>query len=177
MSLSYNKLSGPFPAFLTELPLLESLLLGGNAFTVEIPPCVGQLKHLTTLYLFQNKLEGPIPEELGGCRALRKALLNGNGLSGKLPDALSELDDLEELVVSSNALEGAIPDGLGRLRHLQTLDIQENKFGPGTSSGEGRRPVGWVGKREAEGLKSRRSVRGGHRGLARHAVSVTLVLA
>ncbi|MCE2397673.1 MAG: hypothetical protein J4F34_01320 [Gemmatimonadetes bacterium] len=64
---------------------VTELGLGNNALTGPIPPELGSLDSLESLYLYDNALTGPIPPELGNLDRLRDLRLNYNALTGPIP--------------------------------------------------------------------------------------------
>ena len=62
--------------------------------TGEIPPELGGLANLTTLWLWSNELTGEIPPELGGLSNLTGLSLSGNQLTGEIPPELGGLSNL-----------------------------------------------------------------------------------
>ena len=62
---------------------LESLDLGSNQLSGEIPPELGNLANLESLDLGSNQLSGEIPPELGNLANLTGLYLGSNQLSGR----------------------------------------------------------------------------------------------
>ena len=105
---------------------VSGLWLGSLGLAGTIPPELGGLSALRTLYLDWNGgLSGPIPPELGQLRALRDLRLAGNLLTGAIPPALADLPDLEVLWLAGNALEGCVPPALFALpeHDLEWFDL------------------------------------------------------
>ena len=132
-----NGLTGPIPAALGDLALLQMLDLGSrwdstsqqfveNALTGSIPPALGRLANLESLDLSQNDLTGPIPAELGNLVNLQWLYLRGNALTGPIPARLGNLTGLSSLDLSQNDLTGPIPAELGNLVNLQWLYLSGN---------------------------------------------------
>ena len=112
---------------------VTGLNLRGNDLTGSIPPGLGNLANLESLYLHLNALTGPIPGELGSLVNLGTLDLGGvnlgtldfgaNDLSGPIPDELGNLVNLERLGLSYNwGLSGPLPSGL-ETAPLEALDI------------------------------------------------------
>ena len=79
--------------------------LSSNALTGPIPPELGDLASLGSLYLFNNALTGAIPPELGNLSALGSLEISFNeGLSGALPMALTALQRLYYLYAQNTGL-------------------------------------------------------------------------
>lgn len=148
-----NQLSGPIPASLGQLSLLEVFRAGGNALlsgtlppelancthltqlglaatsiSGQIPPEFGHLSNLATLMIFEANLSGPIPPELGNCTQLVELHLFANRLTGALPGELGKLRNLEKLFLWQNQLSGPIPAELGGLESVEVLDLSQNEF-------------------------------------------------
>ena len=120
LGLGNNALTGPIPPELGSLDSLESLYLYDNALTGPIPPELGNLDRLRDLRLNYNALTGPIPRELGNLVSLQWLYLNANELTGPIPPELGQLDSLRQLYLYNNGLTGGIPPelGHGNLVHL-----------------------------------------------------------
>ena len=93
-----------------------------------IPPKLGNLTHLTGLYLQVNQLSGPIPPELGDLANLRILRLWSNDLSGPIPPEFGNLGSVEDLDVFGNDLSGPIPPELGELASLTRLQLGSNSL-------------------------------------------------
>ena len=121
-------MSGPIPPELGQLSSLTSLWLASNQLSGPIPPELGQLSNLTTLVLHVNQLSGPIPRELGQLSSLTSLWLGWNQLSGSIPRELGQLSNLTTLALSHNHLTGPIPRELGQLLNLENLWLEENEL-------------------------------------------------
>ena len=140
LDLSGNELTGPIPAPLGDLELLQELNLAGrwdptsqqrftNALTGPIPDELGRLDHLRQLSLGDNALTGEIPDALGNLANLESLGLGGNGLTGPIPAALGRLSNLRwSLSLGGNELTGRIPDALGNLTNLRSLWLSGNEL-------------------------------------------------
>ena len=132
-----NGLTGPIPAALGDLALLQTLNLGSrwdsnsqqsfeNALTGPIPPALGRLTGLRELHLGGNDLTGPIPSELGNLENLEYLQLWGNALTGPVPAWLGNLTGLRTLNLRENEFTGPVPDELGNLENLEYLNLSRN---------------------------------------------------
>ena len=79
------------------------------------------------LHLHSNGLSGEIPPELGNLSYLETLFLRGNQLSGKIPPELGNLSNLEVLNLAHNQLSGLVPSELGNLRNISLLDLTGNR--------------------------------------------------
>ncbi len=75
------------------------------------------------LGLFDNHLAGEIPPAIGQLKHLEKIDLGQNQLRGGVPDAMAEMKHLKSLVLLRNALSGMLPDSLIRRWEEGSLDI------------------------------------------------------
>jgi cysteine-rich repeat protein len=123
-----NQLSGSIPPELGNLSNLTTLYLSGNQLTGPIPPALGNLNNLTTACLHSNQLTGPIPPEIGTLSSLDTLYLYNNQLTGPLPPEVGDLSNLTSLELSSNQLTGPIPSELGNLFNLDWLHLYGNQL-------------------------------------------------
>ena len=112
---------------------VTELRLGSNGLTGTIPPEIGSLTELETLYLGawaggNNNVAGNIPPELGNLGNLRSLKLANNELTGTIPPELSNLANLESLDLYNNELTGTIPPELGNLTSLRDLNLMDNEL-------------------------------------------------
>ena len=113
IDLEQRGLTGHIPPELGRLSALRSLYLSGNRLTGPIPLALGALRDLRFLWLRDNQLSGPVPAELGALRDLRFLALDDNQFSGPFPAELASLHDLRLLWLSGNpGLTGCIPPSL-----------------------------------------------------------------
>ena len=120
--------TGAIPPELGNLAKLRTLWLHENELGGAIPPELGNLVNLETLWLHDNRLSGAIPAELGNLSQLVLLWLRENQLSGTIPPTLGDLSKLDALLLNGNALQGAIPPELGRLAELRTLHLEDNQL-------------------------------------------------
>ncbi|KAF3512762.1 hypothetical protein F2Q69_00000699 [Brassica cretica] len=62
LDLSYNQFSGEIPAGLSNVTLLNSLMLQHNQFTGQLPPKLESLQRLNQFSVADNHLTGPVPK-------------------------------------------------------------------------------------------------------------------
>ncbi|KAL4559903.1 hypothetical protein LXL04_032049 [Taraxacum kok-saghyz] len=147
LDLSYNSLSGPFPAqevsHLTTLeeldlsfnqlngtPYIQVLLLRGNGFKGTLPmEAFKFFHHLRVLDLSHNNFVGSIPSAIQALSSLEVVSFAYNKLNGSLSDhGLCELKNLHELDLGYNMLDGILPHCLNSMFSLKLLDISSNQF-------------------------------------------------
>jgi hypothetical protein len=121
-------LTGTIPPEIGELSNLESVFIGGNELTGEIPSQFGNLKKLETLALHKNQFRGKIPKQLSACTELKRLFLDENDLDGALPIEFGLLTSLTDFRVNDNGLTGSLPLQFGELRNLEVLYIGDNKL-------------------------------------------------
>lgn len=128
LELSYNSLSGPFPAVVFQLRNLYQLELYNNSLSGELPK--RDWSNLTALRLIDlsvNSFTGTIPVEL--CKLPLSSLgLSDNKLQGLIPESLARSPNLYDLRLFDNSLVGPLPSDLGSNSPLQTLDVSFNKL-------------------------------------------------
>ena len=90
-----------------------------------LPPEIGQLTALRTLFLGVNLLT-TLPPEISQLTALTSLFLHTNQLTA-LPPEISQLTALTEITLQSNQLT-MVPPGIGRLTALTTLSLQSNQL-------------------------------------------------
>ena len=128
LDLHVNNLTGPIPPELGALTNLDTLYLYSNNLTGPIPPELGTLTNLDDLRLNSNNLTGPIPPELGALTNLDDLYLYSNNLTGSIPPELGDLYILQNLWLGINNLTGSIPPELGDLYNLQHLWVGNNNL-------------------------------------------------
>ena len=123
-----NRLTGRLPPELGSLANLRSLFIWLDGTTGPIPPELGNLANLQSLRLMgrSSHLTGPIPPELGRLANLQILELWNNDLTGPIPPELGGLADLRHLSLDQNHLTGPIPPELGRLTNLNSLHLSKN---------------------------------------------------
>ena len=107
---------------------VSRLIMGLNNLVGSIPPELGQLSNLTSLFLPYENLSGPIPPELGSLARLRSLSLHVNDLTGPIPPELGNLANLERLNLAHNRFASPIPKEFGDLSELWLLHLQNAGF-------------------------------------------------
>jgi hypothetical protein len=123
-----NQLNGKIPPALGDLKNLESLFLLDNQLSGAIPIELGNLKHLVGLWIGGNQLSGKIPSQLGNLTSLEYLGLAWNQLTGVIPPVLGNLGNLTDLSLEANQLRGTIPPQLGKLTNLDSLRLYGNQL-------------------------------------------------
>ncbi|PAN45346.1 hypothetical protein PAHAL_9G112100 [Panicum hallii] len=116
LSLSYNQLSGPVPASLAGVPLVQLWLnnQNGGGFNGSIS-FVSNMTSLEQLWLQSNSFTGPLPD-FTGFDSLWDLELRDNKLTGPVPDSLVKLKSLKKLTLTNNLLQGPMPEFSGDLK-------------------------------------------------------------
>ncbi|XP_048317803.1 receptor-like protein EIX2 isoform X2 [Ziziphus jujuba] len=130
LDFSLNSIEGQLSKNLGKLCNLQSLKLSQNRITGEITDVLDSLSRcsrssLETLNLGYNELTGNLPNSLGYLKSLRYLQMPNNLFQGSLPDSIGNLTSLEQISLSYNKLSG-ITKSLGQLSKLTVLDISEN---------------------------------------------------
>ncbi|KAK4756945.1 hypothetical protein SAY87_007072 [Trapa incisa] len=120
LDASNNLLSGSIPGEITDLALLETLLLDQNNLSGSLPEVINSWDHLSMLNLSNNRLSGQIPGSISLLPVLTQLDLSKNQLSGNIPSQLGTLK-LTVLNLSSNQLTGRIPDELNNLAYSSSF--------------------------------------------------------
>lgn len=116
LDLQGNKLAGPVPKEILQIPTLSVFLdLQHNMLSGTLPSEVGSLVNLQQLDMSNNRISGQIPESLGECLVLVYLNLSMNLFEGSIPHSLSNLRGLQMIDLSYNNLSGHIPEFLGNL--------------------------------------------------------------
>ncbi|KAJ0509105.1 putative protein kinase RLK-Pelle-LRR-XI-1 family [Helianthus annuus] len=129
MDLSWCELEGPIPPELGNLQSLDTIFLHINRLSGSIPKQLGNLTSLVNLDLSANSLSGEIPNELATIGQLHEVLkldLSGNSLSGEIPPDIGNCVHLTNLDLSRNNLSGSIPIEISNIRILNYLNVSRN---------------------------------------------------
>lgn len=115
---------------------IRSLSLANDGLIFQIPPSVGDLPFLDTLYLHKlPNLTGPIHPAIAKLTKLVFLGVSWTSVSGPIPDFIARLTNLESLYLPFNKLSGSIPPSLSQLHNLNEIDLSRNKLtGPIPSS-------------------------------------------
>jgi Leucine Rich Repeat (LRR) protein len=91
----------------------------------EIPPEIGQLTNLQSLFLYNNQLSS-LPAEFWRLSNLQRLILNKNSLIELSPE-IGQLRRLEQLSLAVNQLT-SLPPEIGNLTNLQSLMLFRNEL-------------------------------------------------
>ena len=128
INLSENNLIGSIPTNIDLLVSLVSFDVSGNDLTGVLPPQLGNLPELQSLYLSKNpKLTpGQIPD-LRDCQYLTELSMAATRLTGSIPEWIgTSLSSLQLLDLHENQLGKSIPINLNRLGDLSVLMLNRN---------------------------------------------------
>ncbi|KAK1397721.1 Polygalacturonase-inhibiting protein [Heracleum sosnowskyi] len=100
-----------------------------NNLTGQIPPQVGDLPYLETLWFRKlPKLTGEIPTAISALTNLKSVRLSSTNLTGPLPLFFPQLTNLTYLDLSFNKLHGVLPPQLATLPKLEALRLDRNQI-------------------------------------------------
>ncbi|KAI8533966.1 hypothetical protein RHMOL_Rhmol10G0051900 [Rhododendron molle] len=124
--MHHNNLHGQIPPNIGNLSALASLFLHSNKFSGCIPPEIGNLKTLVEMSLSSNILNGTIPSSISHLSKLTYLYLESNQLYGHIPHEVGKLKNLVKVVMGHNNVHGPIPQEIGNLSRLTYLDLKNN---------------------------------------------------
>ncbi|ONK60069.1 uncharacterized protein A4U43_C08F13860 [Asparagus officinalis] len=129
LDLSSNGLQGQFPDTISKCSELVSLNLWGNYFTGRIPPAIGLLSNLTSLFIGNNSLDSEIPDQLLNCSKLTFLDLSRNNFTGDVQPIFGKFKTLKILLLRMNSYTGGIrSSGILDIPNLEMLDLSFNNF-------------------------------------------------
>ncbi len=105
--------------------IITELFLFNRSLTI-LPPEIGQLSNLKSLYLSVNNLSS-LPPEIGQLSSLESLWLSNINLSS-LPPEIGQLSSLEILRLEGNDLS-SLPPEIGQLSSLEILNLDGNILG------------------------------------------------
>ncbi len=113
--------------------------------TSPIPSCIGDLKDLKALTLYELKLAWPIPVSLGKLTNLTLLNIGGNNFWSALPSEIGNLSNLEHILIGASNLIGELPKSIWSLHKLRSLDLSNNNIsGKIPSEIEGLNSIFWI---------------------------------
>ncbi|KAI0499261.1 hypothetical protein KFK09_020164 [Dendrobium nobile] len=154
INASNNGFFGLFPSSICDLsPLLKTMDMSHNQFSLDIPPGLGSCLLLTDFQAGNNNLSGPIPGDLFDMTSMNLLSLpfnqlsgnidgtlitkltnlsflelSNNQLSGELPASISQMPSLEQLLLNGNQLRGEIPPEIANCTKLKILNLRFNNL-------------------------------------------------
>ncbi|KAL4559314.1 hypothetical protein LXL04_031452 [Taraxacum kok-saghyz] len=145
LDLSFNDLSGPLPAEISQMASLRYLILAHNNFSGRLPSEFGNLRRLQALDLSANNLNGSIPSSFGNLTSLLWLMLANNSLSGKIPPELGNCSSLLWLNLADNQLSGNISPALANIgRNATPTFLLNRQTNPMAGSGECSAMRRWI---------------------------------
>ncbi|PWA49132.1 NB-ARC domains-containing protein [Artemisia annua] len=115
---------------LLQLPLLRVLSLS-RLEIVELPECVGNMKHLRYLNLSRTSITH-LPENFCNLYNLHTLIVSGCGRLTKLPENFLKLKNLRHFDIRNTLLWNMMPPGISEMKSLQTLSnnvvVENNAF-------------------------------------------------
>ena len=128
VNLEWNNLVGEIPPEIGHLTELTSLYMGSNQLSGSLPPEIGELTKLENLRLQNNGLSGPVPANWGQLTRLVWFDLDGNAITGPLPAEIGNWRSVVRLNISRNELDGSLPPEWGQLTSLRELRLWQNRL-------------------------------------------------
>ncbi|XP_068314508.1 probable LRR receptor-like serine/threonine-protein kinase At4g36180 [Pyrus communis] len=129
LDLKSNRISGPFPSWLTNVTTIMRVLdLSGNMLSGQLPAEIGNLLRLEEFRVANNSLTGELPSEIVKCSLLQVLDVEGNRFLGQVPLFLGGMSSLKVLSLGRNLFSGDIPASLGALSQLESLNLSNNNL-------------------------------------------------
>ena len=126
LNLYNTGLQGSIPPEIGTLSKLTSLYLPANKLTGNLPLSLTNLTQLEVFSIYKNLFSGSIPDLLGNLKNLQALYLSRNAFSGTIPIAICLLTNLTNLIASNNQFTGELPPSLANVTQLETFDISSN---------------------------------------------------
>ncbi|XXG90327.1 hypothetical protein AAC387_Pa12g2115 [Persea americana] len=130
IDLSYNYLNSTIPAEWGSMQLVNISLLG-NRLTGPIPEELWNIPTLRNLTLEANRFAGPLPPKIGGLVNIEQLDLSFNNLAGEFPPTFNKPDNSKFIFLTSNLLTGTVPEWL--LENVDQIDLSYNNMMLGRS--------------------------------------------
>ncbi|KAL0422172.1 UNVERIFIED_CONTAM: putative leucine-rich repeat receptor-like protein kinase [Sesamum latifolium] len=109
-------------------PVFAKDLSYNEGMTGPLPPAIGNLAKLTSLFLANNMLTGPLPN-LTGMNSLNYVDLSNNSFDATdIPPWFSSLQSLTSLIMENTQIQGQLPVTLFSLSQLQTVALKNNRI-------------------------------------------------
>ena len=124
---SSNGLYGALPPQVGQLTALTTLYMNGNSFASQLPSEISLLSFLKALYLSYNQFTGTLPEVFTALTLLTVLDLSNNLFKSSLPQLWS-CTKLTALDVSTNLLTGTLSESVSKLSFLSKLIMTSNSL-------------------------------------------------
>ncbi|KAL4333083.1 hypothetical protein GQ457_07G018470 [Hibiscus cannabinus] len=132
LAIHVNRLSGVLPDSVANLSAeLETLYMGGNQISGNIPDGIGDLVKLAQIHIGENLFTGNVPTSIGKLRNVGRFDLSLNRFSGEIPSCIGNLSLLSQLYLNGNSFEGRVPLTLGQCTLMEVMDLSMNKLDGG----------------------------------------------
>ncbi len=128
ISLGQNNLTGELPKELALLTEVKNFWLNQNSISGKIPKELGSLQKMESLALSFNKFTGSIPIELFSLNAITNISLESNLIEGQIPTEIGKLINLKRFDFSFNNLTGKIPEEIFSLPSIEEIILNDNQF-------------------------------------------------
>ncbi|KAK9055664.1 hypothetical protein SSX86_026749 [Deinandra increscens subsp. villosa] len=142
LQLPSANLSGNLPPELGDLSTLQSLYLSFNSITGSIPLELGYASSLQDIDFSNNLLNGLVPVSIWNlCEKLISFRVHGNLLSGSIPKPglpNATCNSLSNLDLGHNLFTGNVPEFITGFSELKQLDLSDNKFSGSVPEGLSR---------------------------------------
>jgi Leucine-rich repeat (LRR) protein len=140
VDMKNNNLSGDFPRFLQNAPVLRFLDLSHNKFSGSVPTWIAEkMSDLEVLILRSNMFHGHLPKQLTSLVHLHYLDVSHNNISGSIPSSLARLGamknsyDIDANNYSTDSISTFIKDRELNYTHeltqqLVLIDLSSNGF-------------------------------------------------
>ncbi|KAG7960383.1 hypothetical protein I3843_10G121000 [Carya illinoinensis] len=113
---------------ISNLSLLEHLMLSSNRLESSVPLNIWSLKNLLFLDLSLNFLGEHLPSNMKTLDTPEYLDLLGNQITGEIPSIIGAFESLSYLDFSNNSFQGGIPQSFGNLKGLDILNLSYNNL-------------------------------------------------
>jgi len=129
LDFNFNEeLSGDLTRAICSMPDLESLSVGYNKISGNIPGCINALQNLRLLFLPNTQMRGPLPN-MDRMVSLERVFLDDNRFEGDITTTFDNMPELKFLFLEDNAFTGSIDSSfLASNEKLIQVDISDNRL-------------------------------------------------
>jgi Leucine-rich repeat (LRR) protein len=120
--LRSNHFEGSVSFGVEKFQLLEFFDISGNIFTGKLPTELGELRHLTQMYVQGNVFTGPLNmvfSQQPSNMSLINIDLSDNKFSGSVPYSVFQIPSVAVVALSLNCFQGSLPVGICDAKELQ----------------------------------------------------------